>query len=66
MKELRNAEADLSAARAAYEVRPQSEGRYVRVLECENRYLRAELRTLRTTLAGLRKLIASFRSRRTG
>jgi hypothetical protein len=55
MTELLSAEASLSTARAAYEVRPHCHGRYLRLIECENRYLRAELSTLRTMLAGLRK-----------
>lgn len=53
--DLHNAEADLGKARAAYEVRPHAQERYVHLLECEARYLRIENRLLRAALAGFRR-----------
>ncbi len=47
---------DLAIARAAYEIRPDNEGNYMRLLETENRYLRSENRHLKQENKTLRRL----------
>lgn len=63
MIDLESAEIALGRARAAFEVKPFRTDAYLRLIECEARFLRAENRVLRKALSNLQR---TFRKRQKG